>query len=112
MQFPAEQVEELREICPGAQPYGEGGVPYIFLPKLSLPDGCSPDLVDALLCPTAHHGYTSRLFLSQRINSRQSRNWSTEARIMERTWYAISWKYDETNLRLAQVLALQLRAFR
>lgn len=112
MQFPEEQVEELKEICPGAQQYEEGGVPYFFLPKLSTPDGCSPEQVDALLCPTAHHGYTSRLFLSQKISSPQSRNWSTEARIMERTWHAISWKYDEANLRLAQILALQLRAFR
>lgn len=112
MLFPEEQVEELKDICPGALQYEEGGVPYFFLPELSTPDRCSPERVDALLCPTAHHGYTSRLFLSQRISSPQSRNWSTEARIMERTWHAISWKYDATNLRLAQILALQLRAFR
>ena len=112
MEFAEEEIDELREICSGAQPYGEGGISYVLLPQLSLPDGCSPAQVDALLCPTAHHGYTSRLFLSQRISSPQARNWSTEARIMERTWHAISWKYDETNLRLAQILALQLRAFR
>ena len=34
------------------------------------------------------------------------------ARIMERMWHAISWNIPETNLRLAQILALQLRAFR
>ena len=112
MEFSAEQLQELRELCPGAQPCGEGGVPYIFLPQLSLPEGCTPAQIDALLCPTAHHGYTSRLFLAQRISSPQSRNWSTETRIMERTWYAISWKFEQPNLRLAQILALQLRAFR
>jgi len=112
MEFADEQVAELRQICAGAQPYGEGGVPYIFLPQLILPEGCSPAQVDALLCPTAHHGYTARLFLAERISSPQSRNWSTEARIMERNWHAVSWQYDQTGLRLAQVLALQLRAFR
>ena len=112
MEFSAEQLQELRELCPGAQPCGEGGVPYIFLPELNMPEGCSPAQVDALLCPTAHHGYTSRLFLAQRISSPQSRNWSTQARILERTWYAISWKFEQPNLRLAQILALQLRAFR
>jgi hypothetical protein len=112
MQFPDEQVEEVKEICPGAQPYEEASILYFFLPKLSTPDGCSPEQVDALLCPTAHHGYTSRLFFAQRITSPQSRNWNTEARIMERIWYAISWNIPETSLRLAQILALQLRAFR
>lgn len=112
MKYSEEELQELRKVCPGAEPYGEGGIPYILLPELNLPDGCSPTQVDALLCPTAHHGYTSRLFLAQRISSPQSRNWSTEARIMERTWYAISWKFEQPNLRLAQILALQLRAFR
>jgi hypothetical protein len=112
MEFPEDQLKELETICPGATPYGEGGIPYIFLPKLNLPDGCSPSQVDALLCPSTHHGYKSRLFVAEKISSPQSRNWSTVTRIMERTWYAISWNYDETNLRLAQMLALQLRAFR
>lgn len=112
MEFPEEQVEELRELCVGVQPYEEGGISYFFLPKLGTPNGCSPQQVDALLCPTGHHGYTSRLFFAQRITSAQARNWSTEARIMERIWYAISWNIPEANLRLAQTLALHLRAFR
>lgn len=111
MDFPAEQIAELKEICPHAQQYEETSIPYFFLPKLPMPDGCSPAEVDALLCPTAHHGYTSRLFLAERIQSRQSRNWSTQARIMERMWHAISWNIPQTDLRLAQILALQLRAF-
>jgi hypothetical protein len=112
MPFPDDQVEELGEICPGMQQYEEAGIPYFFLPMLRTPDGCSPERVDALLCPTAHHSYTSRLFFAERITSPQSRNWSTTARIMERNWHAISWNIPETNLRLAQILALQLRAFR
>ena len=112
MEFPADQVEELSEICQGARRYDEGGIVHFFLPGLRLPEGCSPKDVDALFCPTAHYGYTSRLFLAQRITSPQSRNWSTQARIMERIWHAISWNIPETNLRLAQILALQLRAFR
>ncbi|MDQ3816270.1 MAG: hypothetical protein M3362_01100 [Acidobacteriota bacterium] len=112
MQFPDDQIEELKQLCPGVRQYEEGGVTYFFLPQLHLPDGCSPAQVDALLCPTAHHGYTSRLFVERLIASPQSRNWSTNARIMERNWHAISWQIPQTNLRLAQTLALQLRAFR
>lgn len=112
MQFPIDQVEELGEICSGTQQHEEAGVPYFFLPVLGLPDGCSPGRVDALLCPTALHGYNSRLFFAQRLTSPQPRNWNFEARILERMWHAISWGIPETNLRLAQVLALHLRAFR
>lgn len=112
MQFPDDQVEELKQICREVKRYEEGGVTYFFLPDLCLPDGCSPARLDALLCPSAHHGYTSRLFFAQVIASPQSRNWSTTARIMERNWHAISWQIPETNLRLAQIVALHLRAFR
>jgi|SRR5436309_8549478 len=112
MQFPDNQIEELKHVCPEARQYGEGGILYFFLPGLRLPDGCSPAQLDALLCPTSHHGYTSRLFFEQLITSPQSRNWSTTARIMERNWHAISWQIPETNLRLAQIVALHLRAFR
>lgn len=112
MQFPDEQVEEVKGICPGVQLYEEASIAYFFLPDLSTPDGCSPAQIDGLLCPSAHHGYKSRLFFGQRMTSPQPRNWNTEARIMERTWYAISWDIPETNLRLAQILALHLGAFR
>jgi hypothetical protein len=112
MQFPNDQIEELKQLCPGARQYEEGGIPYFFLPQLRLPDGCSPAQLDALLCPTVHHGYTSRLFFEQAISSRQSQNWNTTARIMERNWHAISWQIPQTNLRLAQMIAVHLRAFR
>ena len=112
MSYPEDQVEELKQICAGARQCSESGVPYFFLPGLRLPDGCSPEQVDALLCPTAHHGYSSRLFLAEQVRSPQSRNWSTTARLFERNWHAISWNFAQTNLRLAQILALQLRAFR
>ncbi len=112
MDFPKDQVDELKEICPGAQQHEEGGIPYFFLPMLRTPDGCSPEQVDALLCPTGQHGYTSRLFLAQRISPSQSLNWNLDARIMERNWHAISWNIPETNLRLAQLVRAHLRAFR
>jgi len=112
MNYPEDQVEELKQICPGARPCEEGGVPYFFLPGLRLPEGCSPEQVDALLCPTSHHGYTSRLFFAERVATPQSRNWSTTARLFERSWHAISWSFTQANMRLAQILAVQLRALR
>jgi hypothetical protein len=112
MQFPNDQIEELKQLYPGAQNYEESGIPYFFLPQLRLPARCSPEQLDALLCPTAQHGYTSRLFFERVISSPHSRNWNTTARIMERNWHAISWQIPQTNLRLAQMVAVHLRAFR
>ncbi len=112
MQFPDDQIEEMKSLWPEARKYEESGILYFFLPQLRLPDGCSPSQVDALLCPTNHSGYTSRLFFEQVITSPQPRNWTTTARIMERNWHAISWQYPETNLRLAQMVGVHLRAFR
>ena len=34
MQFPNDQIEELKQLYPGAQQYEESGIPYFFLPQL------------------------------------------------------------------------------
>ena len=112
MNYPQDQIDELNVICPGSRRHDEGGVTYFYLPGLQLPAGCNPDTLDALLCPTPHHGYTSRLLFEQQFSSPQSRNWHYTARVAERNWQAISWNIPEPNMRLAQLLACHLRAFR
>ena len=76
MEILDDQVEELKLICPGARLVTEGGVSYVYLPDLQLPTGCSPERLDALLCPTNAHGYPSRLFFAQSFASPASRNWT------------------------------------
>lgn len=112
MNFPEEQIEELKQICPDVKQVSESGITYFYLPDLPLPEGCTPEKLDALLCPTGEHGYTSRLFLPQQISAPQARNWSTNVRILERMWWAISWNIPQPNQRLAQILLGQLGAFR
>jgi len=113
MNYAEEQIEELKQICPDIKQVTESGITYFYLPNLPLPEGCTPEKIDALLCPTGEHGYTSRLFFPQQISStNQSRNWSTNVRILERKWWAISWNIPQTDQRLAQILLSQLGAFR
>ena len=112
MSFPEDQIAELTELFGEVKLHVEGGVPYFFLPQLRLPDGCTPAQVDALFCPTSHHGYTARLFFAERINPPKSLNWNATARILERNWHAFSWEIKQGNLRLAQVIAIILGAFR
>lgn len=107
------EVEELKQAFrTGLKGFMEGGLPFIFIEKLQLPDGCSPAAEDALLCPQQRDGYPSRLFFASQIQAPTSPNWNAHGvRIGDRNWYAVSWKVD-TNLRLLQLVAAHLRAFR
>jgi hypothetical protein len=112
MQFPPDQIEELKAAFPTVLSAEEGGIVYFLIPQLSLPMGTSPTVVDVLLCPTAdRHGYPSRLFFAQQVQSPKPLNWNTNGvRILERNWYAYSWKVTQQGLRLLQILALHLKA--
>lgn len=106
-----DELAELRAAFPGASSASEGGITYFLLPKLALPPGCVPDVLDALLCPTARDGYVTRLFFAQRIERPPRANWNT-FHILDRTWHAPSWQGVAANLRLVQIVAGHLRAFR
>jgi hypothetical protein len=112
MQFPSEQIEELKAAFPTVFSAEEGGTVYFLIPEFQLPPGSSPIAVDVLLCPTAdRHGYPSRLFFAQQVQSPKPLNWNTNGvRILERNWYAYSWKVTQQGLRLIQILALHLKA--
>ena len=62
MNFEENQIEELRKVAPILRVSEEGGGTYILIEKLQLPDGCSPPIVDALLCPFLKDSYQSTLF--------------------------------------------------
>ena len=112
MQFPPDQIDELKAAFPSVCSAEEGGIPYFFIPNFILPNGSSPSVVDVLLCPTAdRHGYPSRLFFAQQVQSSKPLNWNTNCvRILEKNWYAYSWKVTQQGLRLIQILALHLKA--
>lgn len=111
MYFPENQIEELKKITPNLMHAQEGGYNYLLIEKLQLPDGCIPTLVDALLCPTPRDGYESRLFFSEKISGCPARNWNGNIRVLERNWYAISWKVP-AGLRLSEILLVHIKALR
>ena len=112
MEFPPDQLEELKTLFDGVSSAEEGGFAYFLLPSLQLPPGCSSEKVDALLCPMQRDGYPSRLFFQAQIRSREQRNWNaTGVRILERNWYAFSWTVP-TGLRLAQLVGAHLKGLR
>ncbi len=112
MGFPEDQVDELKAVCQEVRQAVEAGLPYFLLPNFALPDACAPNNTDLLLCAAPRDGYSSRLFFGQQVSGRKSLNWNAQGtRILERNWWAYSWKTRE-DLRLAQMLAAHLDALR
>lgn len=119
MEISADQLDEMKKIYPSAKKAEEGGVTYFFLPNLKMPDGCTPEKVDALLCPSPRDGYTSRLFFAQKVSCKDKpkRNpnpkWNSNGsvRILDHTWYAFSWRIN-TSIRLAQMVSAHLDGLR
>lgn len=109
---PADPLGELLQLCPELRQAVEAGVTYYLLPNLAMPSGASPARVDALLCPTPRDGYESRLYLAERVTGgTRPLNWNGQIRVLERYWCAVSWR-TPAGLRLAQMVAIHLEAFR
>ena len=111
MAFQQEQLEELKSITPSVKAATEGGYTFLFIERLELPDGCTPYQTDVLLCPTPREGYESRLFFACQISCMAGLNWNGTIRVLDRTWYAYSWR-TKSNLRLAEMLIVHLSALR
>jgi hypothetical protein len=109
MNYPEEQTTELKSIAKEVLLCEEGGKVYFVLKGLKLPNGCTPTEIDALLSPTERDGYPSRLFFAEKISANKSLNWNgNNVRILERNWFAYSWKLNSPVLRLAQMVAAHL----
>src|SRR5208337_2625947 len=112
MGYPKEQVEELKRYCQKLNAVTEDGVTYLYLEGLRLPTRCQPVECDALLCPEPKDGYPSRLYFSSQIQGAYTRNWNvSNARIVERNWFAFSWRVDTANPTLTQLLIAHLNGF-
>ena len=111
MNFPIDQIEELKRIAPSVSEATERGYSYLLIENLQLPDQCIPSVVNALLCPTPREGYNSRLFFSSKIEGIPARNWNGNIRALDRNWYAISWQVLD-GLRLAEILMVHLNSLR
>jgi hypothetical protein len=111
--FADDELQELTALFPGVQRAEEAGTTFFLIPRLVVPTGAGPSMTaDALLCPTDRDGYPSRLYLSKAIvGGRGSNLNANNVRILERNWFALSWRV-RTGLRLAQMIAAHLDAFR
>jgi hypothetical protein len=112
MEYPKEEIEELKRYCTKLSLLSEVGVNYLYMEGLRLPAGCEPAVCDGLLCPVPKDGYPSRLYFSTQVKSSYTRNWNVcNVRIGERNWFAFSWQVKLTNLTLAQLVVAHLTGF-
>lgn len=112
MEYPKEQIDELKKYCSSVSAMAEAGVTYLLLEGLRLPAGCKPPVCNALLRPVPGDGYPSRLFFSEMITSSYTRNWNVNnARIGEKNWVAFSWTVNLVTPTLAQILVAHMTGF-
>lgn len=105
-----ESLKNFQVVYPDARVFSDGGIDFIYIPKLILPRENTPSEVEALLCPQTRDGYTTRLFLSNPIIGKGA-NWSQHV-ILGRSWHACSWQNVQANQSLAQILLGHLAVFR
>jgi hypothetical protein len=112
MEYPKEEIAELKRYCRKISTLTESSVTFLYLAELRLPAGCQPQVCDALLCPVQRDGYPSRLFMSVQVTSPYARNWNvTNARIGEKNWFAFSWRVLPSARTLPQMLVAHLEGF-
>ena len=111
--IPQDQIDALKRVFPDLELGEESGVEYIVIRGLVLPDGCQPDVIDALLCPTPRDGYQSRLFVSAKLSHQgNGTNWNADGvLILQSRWWAVSWQTREGQT-LLEMVQDHLRAFR
>lgn len=113
MEYPQEQIDELKRYCSRVSALTEGNGTFLHLEQLRLPDGCEPAVCDALLRPfTGGDGYPSQLYFSVLVKSPYTRNWNvSNARLCEKNWFAFSWKVSPVSPTLVKILVAHLTGF-
>lgn len=105
-----DELESLRAVCEKPVRMSEAGTSYIFLPNLKVLAAGTLRVLDALLCPGMHSGYTTRLFLSSPVPERGA-NW-TQWQIFGRTWHTWSWQNVPASLPPIQIVLEHLGELR
>ena len=114
--FDDERLRPLLAVVPGAKVFMDGPEVFVHLPALRLQVGDKAYVLDALLAPNGANGYTSRLYLSQRIAEREQivgkpANW-TERVIAGRVWHVWSWQGVPSALPLLDMLGAHMVALK
>lgn len=103
----AAEFEKLKEMHASAVLLKEGSVPIVLLPDFRFRSGGKDLTTTLLLHPSQHGGYVTRLFFEHKPDV--AGNW-TNHRVLERQWWAKSWKDVSPTLPWTAILCEHLRA--
>jgi hypothetical protein len=102
------EFQKLKAMHDAAILLREGGVPVALLTAFAFRAAGLDETMDLLLYPARHGSYATRLFFERQIAGRGA-NWG-QHRLVERNWWAPSWKDVEANLPWTAMLCAHLRA--
>lgn len=115
MNFQESQLAEFREsgLCDAAEPDQDGGIPLLRIKRLRVPLATGARFLDAVLCPTTHAGYHTRLFFSENLGpfAPRTANWNPVV-LFGATWFAPSWQGVSPDLTITRMVATHLQALR
>lgn len=111
MTDPDKELTKLRQLCPKAELWTEGGRHIVFLPGVEFPVNGTRVTCDLLLWPFTREGYLSRLFLSVQVAAPRAKNWNV-FNIQGRKWHACSWQGVPNTLPWIEILANHLGVFK
>jgi len=103
----AAEFKKLKAMHDGAELLKEGGAPVVLLPNFAFRAGGKNLVMTLLLHPSQHSGYVTRLFFER--NPDVAGNWTTH-RVLDRDWWAKSWKDVSPLLPWTAILCAHLRA--
>lgn len=103
----ASEFEKVKSIHGAALLLKEGGVAVVLLPDYPFRSGGKDMAMTVLLHPSQHSGYATRLFFERQLMV--AGNWTTH-RVLERDWWAKSWKDVLPTLPWTAILCEHLRA--
>lgn len=103
----AAELQRLKAIHDSAELLKEGGTPLVLLPNFPFRAAGKDLIMTLLLHPSQHSGYVTRLFFERKLDV--PGNW-TSHRVLDRVWWAKSWKDVSTSLPWTAMLCEHLRA--
>jgi len=97
----------------GVRQYDEGGLQLVVLPRVTLPDGCRPQVAMAIYIPMSFQGYDSRLFFESPITlGSGALPTTTVTLLLGRTMYATSIQGIPPTLPAHQAILAHLKRYR
>lgn len=106
----ASEFAAMQAMHASASLHTENNMPVVLLPGFKFRAGTQTFQMALLLHPSAHSGYTTRLFFENKLEGvGQTKNWTLHT-VLSRAWWAYSWQNVIVEQPWTSMLCAHLRA--